>query len=108
VDLRPGGEWTYTFRSPEGQEHDAKHVYKEVDPPQKLVMEASVPGPNGSPFFRIRQSFHLADQGKETALSLEIKVLEANEGSGPYLGGMLQGTNMTLDQMAEYLPKLGK
>jgi uncharacterized protein YndB with AHSA1/START domain len=105
VDLRPGGEWTYTFRSPEGQEHDAKHVYQEVDPPRKLVMEASVPGPNGRPFFRIRQTFHLEEKGKETALSLEIKVLETNEGSDPFLGGMLLGTNRTLDQMVEYLEK---
>jgi uncharacterized protein YndB with AHSA1/START domain len=103
VDLRPGGEWTYTFRSPEGQEHDSRHIYREVDPPKKLVMEAGVPGPGGKPFFRILQTFHLEEKGRETALSLEIKVLEANEGSDPFLGGMLQGTNMTLDQMIEYL-----
>ena len=66
-------------------------------------MEASVPGPNGKPFFRIRQTCRLEEKGQETVLSLEIKVLEANAGSDPFLGGMLQGTQMTLDQMVEYL-----
>ncbi len=103
VDLRPGGAWTYTFRSPEGQEHDCKAVYEAVEEPSRLVIVQAVPGPGGKPFFRIRQTFHLEEKGKETALNLEIKVLEANEGSDPFLGGMLQGTNMTLDQMAEYL-----
>lgn len=103
LDLRPGGEWTYTFRSPDGQEHNAKHIYKEVDPPKKLVMEAGVPGPSGKLFFKIRQTITFEDKGMETALAFAVKVLEANPGSDPFLGGMEQGTNMTLDNLTEYL-----
>ena len=106
LDLRPGGEWTYTFRSPDGQEHHSRHIYREVDPPKKLVMEAGVPGPDGKPFFTIRQTLLLEDRGEETGLSFEIKVLQANPGSEPFLGGAKQGTNMTLDNLAEYLAGL--
>ncbi len=103
VDLRPGGRWTYTFRSPEGQTHDCEAFYEAVEEPSRLVITQAVPGPGGIPFFRIRQTFHLKERGKETDLLLEIKVLEANPGSEPFLGGMEQGTNMTLDNLVEYL-----
>jgi uncharacterized protein YndB with AHSA1/START domain len=109
IDLRAGGEWTYVFRSPEGQEHAARHTYLEIDSPQKLVMEAGVPGPGGKPFFKIRQTITLQEMGDETAMVFECKVLEANPGSDPFLAGMEQGTNMTLDQLVRYLEsKKGK
>ncbi len=103
VDLRPGGKWTYVFRSPDGQEHAAEHTYLEIEPPQRLVMTAGVPGPDGKPFFTIRQTITLEEKGNETALVFEAKVLEANPGSDPFLGGMAQGTNMTLDQLVAYI-----
>jgi uncharacterized protein YndB with AHSA1/START domain len=103
INLRAGGKMTYVFRSPEGQEHAAEHTYLEVDAPQKIVMTAGVPGPGGKPFFRLRQTITLQERGSETDVVFEGKVLEANPGSDPFLGGMEQGTNMTLDQLVEYL-----
>jgi uncharacterized protein YndB with AHSA1/START domain len=105
VDLRPGGEWNYTFRSPEGMEHDCQATYQEVDPPHKLVMESFVPGPGGKPFFTIRQTITLEDKGDQTELVMAFKVLEANPGCEPFLTGMLQGTNGTLDNLVEYLAR---
>ena len=102
VDLRPGGKWTYVFRSPEGQEHKAEASYVAVEEPQRLVILQAVPGPGGKPFFKVRQTITLEEKGKETSLLFEAKVLEANPGSEPFLGGMIQGTNMTLDQLVEY------
>lgn len=103
VDLRPGGLWRYTFRSPEGMEHDCEALYRVVDPPRLLVMESFVPGPDGKPFFVIRQTITLEERGKETQVVLEGKVLQANPGSEPFLAGMEQGTNGTLDNLVEYL-----
>ncbi len=103
VDLRPGGLWRYTFRSPEGGTHDCEAIYREVDPPRKLVMESSVPGPGGKPFFTIRQTITLEERGSETLVVLEGKILQANPGSEPFLSGMKQGTNGTLDNLVEYL-----
>jgi uncharacterized protein YndB with AHSA1/START domain len=103
VDLRPGGFWNYKFHSPEGVEHDCQAVYREVDPPRKLVMESSVPGPQGKPFFVIRQTVTLEEKGEETGLVLEMKVLQANPGSEPYLEGAKQGFGMTLSNLESYL-----
>lgn len=108
VDLRPGGEWTYTFRSPEGMEHHCRAVYEAVESPRKLVMVQAVPGPDGNPFFKIRQTITFQEKGNETDLAFKVKVLEANPGSEPFLGGMEQGTNMTLDNLLVYAGKLKK
>jgi|SRR5581483_9268147 len=106
IDFRPGGLWEYKFSSPEGVEHDCQAVYREVDPPRKFVMESSVPGPGGKPFFIIRQTILLEDKGAETGLVMEMKVLQANPGSEPFLGGAKEGTRMTLSNLEDYLKKI--
>jgi uncharacterized protein YndB with AHSA1/START domain len=103
VDLRPGGEWKYQFRSPEGLEHDCQAIYREVEPPSKLVMESSVPDGHGTPFFTIRQTILFADKGDETELTLEMKVLLVNPGGEPFMEGVKQGFGMTLANLEEYL-----
>ena len=45
VDLRPGGIWHYAMRSPEGQEHWARSVYREIVAPEKLVYTSTMPIP---------------------------------------------------------------
>jgi uncharacterized protein YndB with AHSA1/START domain len=37
LDVRPGGAWRTTMRSPEGQEHIVSGVYREIVPPSRLV-----------------------------------------------------------------------
>ena len=73
--------------------------------PHKLVIVQAVPGPDGNPFFKIRQIITLQGKGNKTTLVLEAKVLEANPGSEPFLAGMAQGTNGTLDNLVEYLER---
>jgi uncharacterized protein YndB with AHSA1/START domain len=106
VDLRPGGTWKYLFRPPEGPEHPCEAVYREVVPPEKIVMESSVPGPGGKPFFTIRQTILLEDKGRETGLALEVKILEANPGCEPFLEGAKQGFGLTLSNLGDYLAEL--
>jgi uncharacterized protein YndB with AHSA1/START domain len=38
MDLRPGGAWRIVMRGPDGSEHPAKGVYREIVEPQRLVM----------------------------------------------------------------------
>lgn len=103
VDLRPGGKWTYIFRSPEGQEYRAQHVYREIESFQKLIMDGSGLGLDDKALFTIRQTILLQDKGLVTELKIDIKVLEVHPGSEPYLEGAYQGFNMTLDNFQAYL-----
>lgn len=38
LNVRPGGSWRIVMRGPDGQEHPAKGVYREIEPPRRLVM----------------------------------------------------------------------
>jgi uncharacterized protein YndB with AHSA1/START domain len=104
IDLKVGGTWRYSMRSPDGWEHLCNAVYREIAPPGKLVM-VSVVVEKGQKIFEIEQTFVLEEAGDKTKLKLNVKVLYAGEGCDPYLGGMEQGTGMTLDNLAEYLAK---
>jgi uncharacterized protein YndB with AHSA1/START domain len=37
MDVRPGGAWRTTMRSPEGKDHIVSGVYREIRPPVRLV-----------------------------------------------------------------------
>ena len=37
IDLRPGGKYRIHMREPGGKEHRASGVYREIDPPRKIV-----------------------------------------------------------------------
>lgn len=106
IDLRPGGEWNYQFRFPDGNSHDCQAIYRKVEPPAKFVMESSVPDAQGKPFFTIRQTILLEDRGVETGLVLEVKVLLVNPGGEPFLEGAKQGFGMTLANLEEYLSRV--
>jgi uncharacterized protein YndB with AHSA1/START domain len=38
MDLRPGGAWHTVMRSPEGKDHVVSGVYREIVPPERLVL----------------------------------------------------------------------
>jgi uncharacterized protein YndB with AHSA1/START domain len=44
IDLRPGGAWRYVWRNAHGREFAANGIYREVDPPKRLVIVTSVNG----------------------------------------------------------------
>jgi len=37
LDVRPGGAWRTTMRSPDGQDHIVSGVYRDIVPPSRLV-----------------------------------------------------------------------
>jgi len=44
IDLRPGGSWHYVWRNPHGREFGATGIYREVDPPKRIVYATNVNG----------------------------------------------------------------
>lgn len=37
IDLRPGGRWRYVWRNARGREFVATGIYREIDPPNRIV-----------------------------------------------------------------------
>ena len=40
MDVRPGGRWRTTMRSPDGKDHTVSGIYRTVEPPKRLVIVA--------------------------------------------------------------------
>jgi uncharacterized protein YndB with AHSA1/START domain len=47
LDLRPGGKWRATIRSPEGKLHTVGGVYNTIEPPRRLVFTWAWDGDDG-------------------------------------------------------------
>ncbi|MFC4766492.1 SRPBCC domain-containing protein [Effusibacillus consociatus] len=119
LDLRPGGIFQYSMRSPEGHEMWGKFVYREIAEPEKLVYVSSFSDAEGNtvraPFSSISSTWPLEvlnmltfteHEGKTTltmrggpinATEEEIKTFES------MLESMQQGFAGTFDQLADYL-----
>ena len=117
MDLRPGGSYFYGLQSPAGQSMWGKFAYREVVPPEKLVLINSFsdekggttrhPGnenwplqmlstftfeelPDGKTKFTVRWAPH-------NATEVEVRTFDSNRNS------MTQGWSGTLEQFEAYL-----
>lgn len=111
VDLRPGGIWHYSMRSPEGQEHWALSVYREIVPPEKLVYTSTFADEHANPIEGIPE--HLTtiifteEAGKTTATArIQFASKEALKVAVDM--GMQQGMNMTWDYLVMYVQELSE
>lgn len=73
IDVRPGGAWRTTMRSPEGNDHIVAGVYREITPPERLVFTWGweTEGPRGHETV-VTIEFHERDGGTELQLTQEL------------------------------------
>jgi uncharacterized protein YndB with AHSA1/START domain len=116
VDLRPGGVFHYSMRSPDGREMWGKWVYREIVPPERLVTVVSFTDAEGkllrhpmSPTWPLEllHTITLAERDGKTTLTVDgIPTNATEEERQTFLAGrnsMEAGFNGTLDQLAAYL-----
>lgn len=109
VDLRPGGEFRYCMRSPEGQEFWGKGVYREIVEPERLVYSDSFTDEQGN----VVDATHYGMSGELPTESL-VTVTFAEDGgvtkvtlrhqvpaAVPQRSGMQQGWSEMLARLAE-------
>lgn len=77
LDLRPGGAWRYLMKGPDGTEYPVRGVFREVDPPERLVTsddfepsDAETPATDFPQGVVVTCTF--TDLGEETRLALRI------------------------------------
>jgi uncharacterized protein YndB with AHSA1/START domain len=85
MDVKEGGEWEFIMHGPDGTDYKNKHVYREILPPEKLVLE-HVTGP------RFRMTARFEARGDQTLIHIEsefespeqlqevIRILKADKG----------------------------
>jgi uncharacterized protein YndB with AHSA1/START domain len=98
-DLRPGGAYRIHMLGPDG-DHWTQGVYREVVPPERLVMVGSWADAQGNPT-RPETTLTLLfeDVGGKTKLTLHNAIFESVTARDLHNGGW----NSSLDCLAEYL-----
>jgi uncharacterized protein YndB with AHSA1/START domain len=109
IDLRPGGIWHYAMRSPEGQEHWARSVYREVMPPEKLAYTTTFADEYAHPIEGMPE--HLTtviftEENGKTRVTARVEFSSAEALKIAVDLGMLQGITMTWDYLVEYVQEL--
>lgn len=118
MDVRPGGMFLGSQRSPEGHVMWGKFVYQEVSAPEKLVFIQSFSDEEGNtvraPFsstwpLEINNVLTLEEHDGQTTLTLQGGPIDATEEERAAFEGMRpmmqQGFGGTFDQLADYLKK---
>ncbi|HZZ29979.1 MAG TPA: SRPBCC domain-containing protein [Pirellulales bacterium] len=119
LDFRPGGVFHYAMKTPDGKEMWGKFVYREIVPPEKIVLINSFSDAQGGitrhpmsptwPREMLSTSLFTEQQGKTTITLTWIPFNATAEEWATFNaahGGMQQGWNGTFEQLEEYLAKL--
>jgi uncharacterized protein YndB with AHSA1/START domain len=102
ADARPGGRFRFGMRSPEGQEHWAHGIYREVVAPGRLVFTTAWEHPDGSPKHETVVTIILTERGGKTKLRFHQAIFDSETARDLHRGGW----NSTFDSLADYLAAL--
>ena len=69
IDLRPGGTYRIHMRAPDGTEHRVTGVYREVDPPRRVVYTWGWEGEHKVKDSVVTIEFHERDNATEVVLT---------------------------------------
>jgi uncharacterized protein YndB with AHSA1/START domain len=99
MDVRPGGTFRASMRSPEGTVHCRQGVYREVVEPERLVFTFAWEDPEGKPGHETVVTVTFADRDGKTELTLRQAVFDTVAARDSHQGGWTS----TLQRFAEYL-----
>lgn len=109
IDLRPGGIWHYAMRSPSGQEHWSRSVYREIVPPEKLVYTSTFADEHANPIEGVPEhltTIIFTEEAGKTKATARIQFNSTEALRVALDMGMQQGMNMTWDFLIEYVQEL--
>ena len=118
MDLRPGGTFLYSAKSPDGHEMWGKWVFRKVVKPERLVLVNSFSDEKGGitrhPLsatwpLEMLSTTTLAEENGKTLITIRWAPLNASETEIQTFdagrSGMVVGWNGTFEQLDEYLAK---
>ena len=99
MDLRPGGEYRTVIRSPEGKEHVMRGSYREVVPPERLVMSFAWEDGEGRAGHETLVDVAFEDVDGRTRLTFKHGTFETVEARDSHL----RGWTAFMESLADYL-----
>ncbi len=79
MDIKPGGSYRVSMRSPDGVIHWKRGVYREIDAPERIVFTFAWENESGIPGHETVITVTLEDLGDVTRLTLSQAVFETAE-----------------------------
>jgi uncharacterized protein YndB with AHSA1/START domain len=118
IDLRPAGTMLYCLQMPDGKEMWGRFVYREIDPPRKLVFIVSFSDPDAGmsrhpghlqwPLQMLSMVTFQEARGR-TTVSVQWEAYEATDLERKTfqdgMASMQQGWTGTFEQFSDYLAK---
>jgi uncharacterized protein YndB with AHSA1/START domain len=100
MDLRPGGRYRACLRSPEGVDHWVQGVYREIQPPARLVMTHAWENEGGRPGPETLITVTLTEEGPgRTRMDFRQTGFTSKES----LGGHRGGWSSSFDRLAAHV-----
>jgi uncharacterized protein YndB with AHSA1/START domain len=98
-DMRPGGTLRLDMHGPNGVVWPMNGTVREVVPPERFVFQSGALDAGGKSLFDVLATATFADQGGETALTLDLQVLRKTPEADRYLKGMKMGWTQSLGRL---------
>jgi uncharacterized protein YndB with AHSA1/START domain len=102
IDLRPGGKYRIHMTEPDGKEHKVSGVYREIDPPRKLVYSWGWDGDH--PVKDSTVTLEFIERGDATEVVLTHSGI-SHEGERK---GHTEGWTSILDKLAAHFDRTAK
>jgi uncharacterized protein YndB with AHSA1/START domain len=116
LDVRPGGAWRIIMRGPDGADHPAKGVYREIDPPRRIVMtidHSDLPDPwhdrvnpkrdKSKPTLEAVTTVTFDDEGGKTRLTISLRFESPAIRDSLLKLGMNEGWSQSLQRLTTLL-----
>lgn len=105
IDLRVGGQYRYTMRTPEGVDHTMTGVYREIVKPERIVHTERYETTNFiTPDALVTMT--LTEQGGKTRLQTVVQHSNQENRDGHLNSGVEHGARETYDRLAALLETL--
>jgi uncharacterized protein YndB with AHSA1/START domain len=102
-DARPGGKIYDVMRAPNGQDFPMGGEFREIVPPEKLVILCGALDEKGKLLFEFLHTVTFAEEKGKTKMTLHSRVLKTTPDANKYIGGFEMGMGSSLERLAELL-----
>ncbi len=103
LDVRCGGGIRIDMRGPDGTIYPMTGSFREIVEPERLAFISAALDKNGKPLFEVLTTMTFDTQGKKTKLTLHASVVNRTPEAAPYLTGMNEGWNQSLDRLTDFV-----
>ncbi len=103
MDVRPGGALRIVMRGPDGTEYPMTGTFREVAPPERLVLSTIARDAEEKPLLENLISVTFAAEGGQTKLTVQSEATGLVPISAQMLAGMEEGWSQSLVRLAALL-----